>query len=573
MNIRQMLDDRITVALHTAGAPETVTAIVKPSARPEFGDYQANGVMAAAKQLKMKPRELANQVLEHLDLSDVAAQIEVAGPGFLNIHLRNAWLAEQLTRPDATATAEPRQTIVVDYSSPNLAKEMHVGHLRSTIIGDAMVRVLTHLGHTVIRQNHVGDWGTQFGMLLAHMADLKAQNQSISTELADLEQFYRQAKQRFDAEPDFAERARKLVVKLQSGDAECLQLWQQFIDISLTHCETTYERLGVSLSRADVKAESSYNADLPSIISELQAQDLLREDQGAQCAFMEEFKNRNGDIMGLIVQKSGGGYLYSTTDLAALRYRQHTLQAERILYFVDARQAFHFQQVYALARKAGFVYPDTSLEHMAFGTMLGEDGTPFKTRSGDTVKLADLLDEAEERAYQLVSTINPEMPDAERREVAHKVGIGAVKYADLSKNRNSDYIFNLDAMVSFEGNTAPYLQYAYTRIRSIFRKLGREVQADATLNLLEPAERTLALKLLQLDEVLHNVAQDGLPNQLATYLHELAGNLMTFYEACPILKVGITDEVRESRLLLIDKTADTLKTGLGLLGIEVMERM
>jgi len=573
MNIRQMLDDRITVALHTAGAPETVTAIVKPSARPEFGDYQANGVMAAAKQLKMKPRELANQVLEHLDLSDVAAQIEVAGPGFLNIHLRNAWLAEQLTRPDATATAEPRQTIVVDYSSPNLAKEMHVGHLRSTIIGDAMVRVLTHLGHTVIRQNHVGDWGTQFGMLLAHMADLKAQNQSISTELADLEQFYRQAKQRFDAEPDFAERARKLVVKLQSGDAECLQLWQQFIDISLTHCETTYARLGVSLSRADVKAESSYNADLPNIISDLQAQDLLREDQGAQCAFMEEFKNRNGDIMGLIVQKSGGGYLYSTTDLAALRYRQHTLQAERILYFVDARQAFHFQQVYALARKAGFVYPDTSLEHMAFGTMLGEDGTPFKTRSGDTVKLADLLDEAEERAYQLVSTINPEMPDAERREVAHKVGIGAVKYADLSKNRNSDYIFNLDAMVSFEGNTAPYLQYAYTRIRSIFRKLGREVQADATLNLLEPAERTLALKLLQLDEVLHNVAQDGLPNQLATYLHELAGNLMTFYEACPILKVGITDEVRESRLLLIDKTADTLKTGLGLLGIEVMERM
>lgn len=573
MNIRQMLDDRITVALHAAGAPDAVTAIVKPSARPEFGDYQANGVMAAAKQLKMNPRELANQVLEHLDLSDIAAKIEVAGPGFLNIHLRNDWLAQQLTHTDFTPPAQPAQTIVVDYSGPNLAKEMHVGHLRSTIIGDAMVRVLEYLGHTVIRQNHVGDWGTQFGMLLAHMADLKAQNQSISTELADLEQFYRQAKQRFDAEPDFAERARELVVKLQSGDAECQQLWQQFIDISLAHCETIYQRLGVSLSRADVKAESSYNADLPNIISELQAQDLLREDQGAQCAFMEEFKNRNGDIMGLIVQKSGGGYLYSTTDLAALRYRQHTLQAERMLYFVDARQAFHFQQVYALARKAGFVNPDTSLEHMAFGAMLGEDGTPFKTRSGDTVKLADLLDEAEERAYQLVSTINPDMPETERREVAHKVGIGAVKYADLSKNRNSDYIFNLDAMVSFEGNTAPYLQYAYTRIRSIFRKLGREVQADATLNLQEPAERTLALKLLQLDEVLHSVAQDGLPNQLATYLHELAGNLMTFYEACPILKDGITDDVRESRLLLIDKTADTLKTGLGLLGIEVMERM
>ncbi|PID49176.1 MAG: arginine--tRNA ligase [Proteobacteria bacterium] len=577
MNIRQMLDDRISAALQAAGAPATVTAIVKPSARPEFGDYQANGVMAAAKQLKMNPRELATQLLEQLELTDVADKVEVAGPGFLNIHLKDTWLAEQVQNVQASSALheekQAKQTIVIDYSAPNLAKEMHVGHLRSTIIGDAMARVLEYLGHKVIRQNHVGDWGTQFGMLLAHMADLKTQGQSLSTELSDLEGFYREAKKRFDHEADFADRARAMVVKLQSGNAACLQLWQQFIEISLSHSEELYQRLGVTLKRADVKAESSYNAELPSIISELQAQGLLREDQGAQCAFMDEFKNRNGEIMGLIVQKSGGGYLYSTTDLAALRYRNQVLQADRILYFVDARQAMHFQQVFTLARKAGFVDEHTTLEHMTFGTMLGEDGTPFKTRTGGTVKLADLLDEAEARAYQLVTNLNPELEASERREIARKVGIGAVKYADLSKNRNSDYVFDINAMLSLQGNTAPYLQYAYARIRSIFRKLGREMNPAAPIQLNAPTERTLAVKLLQLPEVLQSVAQDGLPNQLATYLYELAGNFMSFYEACPILKDEVVEDVRESRLLLAHQTAQTLKTGLDLLGIEVMERM
>lgn len=574
MNIRQLLDDRLTAALHSLGAPDTVSAIVKPSARPEFGDYQANGVMAAAKQLKTNPRELATRLLESVDLSDMAAKLEVAGPGFINIYLKHEWLAERLeeTPPHLPLSGEEAKTIVVDYSGPNLAKEMHVGHLRSTIIGDAVARVLAFQGNKVIRQNHVGDWGTQFGMLIAHMVSLQAQGGELSMQLSDLETFYRAAKQRFDAEPDFANAARDYVVKLQSGDAECLALWQQFIDISLHHCEEVYERLGVSLTRADVQPESAYNADLANIVSELQAQGLLVEDQGAQCAFLEEFKNKDGSITPIIVQKTGGGYLYATTDLAALRYRSGVLHADRVLYFTDARQSLHFQQVFTLARKAGFVRAGVSLEHMPFGNMLGEDGKPFKTRSGGTVKLVEVLAEAEERAFALVTQKNPELPETERQSIAQTVGIGAVKYADLSKNRNSDYIFNWDAMLSFEGNTAPYLQYAYARIKSIFRKAGAE-SFTSPISLQEPAERTLAMKLLQFTEATDSVAKEGLPNHLCTYLYELAGNFMSFYEACPILKGGVAEEVRNSRLQLADLTAQTLQTGLGLLGIGMMERM
>ena len=600
MNIRQLLDDRITAALHALGAPANVTAIVKPSARPEFGDYQANGVMAAAKQLKLNPRELATRLLETLDLSDLAEKLEVAGPGFINIHLKNAWLAEQIVRTgwafankdaiggnpaiQVSFQPQPRKTIVVDYSGPNLAKEMHVGHLRSTIIGDAVARVLEFQGNNVIiRQNHVGDWGTQFGMLIAYMVSLAEQNGGVSgvvPQLADLEAFYRAAKQRFDAEPEFAIIARDYVVKLQSGDAECLMLWQQFIDISLHHCEEIYERLGVSLTRDDVKPESAYNVDLANIVSSLQAQGLLVEDQGAQCAFLDEFKNKDGSITPIIVQKTGGGYLYATTDLAALRYRSSVLNVDRVLYFTDARQSLHFQQVFTLARKAGFVRTDISLEHMPFGNMLGEDGKPFKTRTGGTVKLVDVLAEAEERAFALVTAKNPELPEVERQSIARTVGIGAVKYADLSKNRNSDYIFNWDAMLSFEGNTAPYLQYAYARIRSIFRKAGglssmqqmMEGSSD-TIFLSVGSEHLLAVKLLQFDEAVDSVGRDGLPSHLCTYLYELAGNFMSFYEACPILKEGVVQEVRDSRLRLVEVTAQTLRTGLRLLGIGVMERM
>ncbi|MGB1255658.1 MAG: arginine--tRNA ligase [Thiolinea sp.] len=578
MNIRASLDNRITAALLAAGAPGHVTAIVKPSARPEFGEYQANGVMAAAKQLKMNPRELAAKVLEQLDLSDLAEKVEIAGPGFLNIHLKNGWLADscqQALHDERLTVAEskPRQTVVVDYSAPNLAKEMHVGHLRSTIIGDAIVRVLEFQGHNVVRQNHVGDWGTQFGMLLAHMADLKAQGGEISMQLADLESFYREAKKRFDDEADFADRAREYVVKLQGGDTECLALWQQFIDISLHHCQQAYDKLGVSLTRDDVMPESAYNDDLENVISDLQTQGLLTEDKGAQCVFMDEFKNKDDSITPIILQKSGGGYLYATTDMAALRHRNNVLKANRVLYFVDVRQSLHFRQVFTLGRKAGFIDEAASYEHMAFGNMLGEDGKPFKTRAGGTVKLADLLDEAVERAFVLVSEKNPDLDEAERREIAGKVGIGAIKYADLSKNRTSDYIFSWDNMLSFEGNTAPYLQYAYARIQSIFRKADYTGGDQAEIQLTEAAERALAVKLLQFAEVIDSTAQDGMPNQLCNFLYELAGNFMSFYEACPILKDGVEPAVRDSRLQLADLTAQTLKTGLDLLGIEVLERM
>ncbi len=572
MTISKLLDQRLSRAMQAAGIADTFPAVIKPSGRPEFGDYQANGIMAAAKAVKTNPRELATRVLEQLELDDVADKVEIAGPGFINIHLKNSWLARQakalLTADSLLEKTASPETIVIDYSGPNLAKEMHVGHLRSTIIGDAVARTLDYLGHTVIRQNHVGDWGTQFGMLIAHLIEQPDHERDV--QLADLETFYRQAKIRFDEDEAFAERARHFVVKLQAGDPECLQHWQQFIAVSLQHCEEVYNKLNVLLTRADVKPESAYNKDLPGIISTLDARGLLTRDEGALCVFLEEFKGKDGNIVPAIVQKSDGGYLYATTDLAALQYRQQVLQASRILYFVDARQSLHLNQVFSIAKKAGFVKPSTSLEHMAFGTMMGKDGKPFKTREGGTVKLVDLLGEAEQRAFQLVTRKNPELDETERQHIAHIVGIGAVKYADLSKNRTSDYIFNWDTMLSFEGNTAPYLQYAYARISSIFRK-AEVVDTQADIQLHQAAEHQLALKLLQFSDAVHSVASEGSPNLLCNYLFELSGNFMTFYEACPILKAD--DAVRDSRLQLAQLTANTLKTGLELLGIDVMERM
>jgi len=575
MNIRQLLDNRVSKALITAGAPDNSSAVIKQSNRAEFGDYQANGVMGAAKQLKINPRELAAKVLEALDLNDIAEKVEIAGPGFLNIHLKKAWLSQQLElalnaeKLNIDQANQP-QTVVIDYSGPNLAKEMHVGHLRSTIIGDAVARTLDFIGHHVIRQNHVGNWGTQFGMLLAHMNSLQASDEELSMQLSDLEDFYRTAKKRFDNEEGFAETARDYVVKLQAGDADCLVLWQQFIDISLQHCDDIYSRLNVLLTRDDVMPESAYNHDLANVIKDLNSAGLLTEDQGAQCVFLEEFRSKDDKILPAIVQKSDGGYLYATTDLAALRYRHNELKANRVLYFVDARQSLHLNQVFAISKAANFVPQAMQLEHMAFGTMMGKDGKPFKTRDGGTVKLIDLLKEAEQRAFDLVSEKNPELSEDERKAVAHTVGIGAVKYADLSKNRSSDYIFNWDTMLSFEGNTAPYLQYAYARIQSIFRKAG-EINLEAKLHLDETAEKQLATKLLQLSEAIEVVVKDGTPNILCNYLFELAGNFMSFYEACPILKAD--DEIKNSRLKLAKLTAKTLETGLGLLGIETLDRM
>jgi arginyl-tRNA synthetase len=577
MNIRDFLTERLRQAMAAAGAPDDAPPLVTQSTKPQFGDYQANGAMGAAKKLRTNPRELAGKVVAALDLGDAAEKVELAGPGFINIHLAPVWLGVRLTETFddprlGIAPADPAQTVVVDYSSPNLAKEMHVGHQRSTIIGDALARLLAHLSHRVIRQNHVGDWGTQFGMLIAHLEDRETETAAESA-LADLETFYREAKARFDDEPGFADRAREYVVKLQSGDARCLALWQAFIAISIGHSEAIYARLGVTLERGDIRAESAYNDALPGIVADLQQRGLAVEDQGAQVVFLDELADKEGKPQPVIVQKSGGGYLYATTDLAALRYRCGELGAERILYFIDARQSLHMQQVFAVGRRAGYCAESTALEHHAFGTMMGADGKPFKTRAGGIVKLADLLDEAVARAARLIAEKDPDLPEDERDAIARKIGIGAVKYADLSKTRTTDYVFSWDAMLSFEGNTAPYLQYAYTRVRSILRKAGVDpATLSAPVTVDAPQEKALALHLLRFGEVLDQVARDAYPHQLCTYLYELASLYMAFYEACPVLKAG-DDALVASRLRLCDGVARTLATGLDLLGIEVMERM
>jgi arginyl-tRNA synthetase len=567
-----LLNSRVDAALKAAGCVDA-PANVQPAARPEFGDYQANGVMTAAKSRRMNPRALAQEVVERLDLTGIASKIEVAGPGFINIVIAPEYLAQRLRsavgRADLSVPLAARQRVVIDYSSPNLAKEMHVGHLRSTIIGDSLARVLGFVGHEVIPQNHVGDWGTQFGMLTAYMVDT-AQSGEVDIVLADLEAFYKRSKQRFDEDPEFADRSRDYVVKLQSGEPRVRQLWKRFLDVSMSHCEDIYRALGVELSRADVHGESAYNNDLDVVVADLKARGMAVTSEGAQVVFLNEFKNKDGEPAAYIVQKRDGGYLYPTSDLAAIRYRVGTLKADRILYVVDARQSLHFQQLFAISRKAGYAPEDVLLEHVEFGTVLGTDGKPFKTRSGDTVKLADLLAEAVRRALALVTEKNPELPEAAHMVIAHAVGIGAVKYADLSKNRKSDYVFDWNGMLSFDGNTAPYLQYAYTRIRSVFRRAG-DWSASAPIVITQAAERHLAVQLVRFSDAVHAVARDSMPHYLGSYLYDLATLFMRFYEECPILKSeGVA---RVTRLQLCSLTADTLRTGLRLLGIEVLEAM
>lgn len=579
MNISDILSEKVKLAMTAAGLPEGTNPAISLSNRANFGDYQANGVMGAAKKLKTNPRELATKVVDALDLSGIAEKVELAGPGFINIHLDPQWLATQLNQVSndknlgVSQSATP-QNVVVDYSAPNLAKEMHVGHLRSTIIGDAVVRALEFRGEHVIRQNHMGDWGTQFGMLLAHLSDKLASNEVAETALADLENFYREAKVRFDDEEGFADRARDYVVKLQSGEAQCAVLWQQFIDISIAHSEDIYQKLNVTLTRDDIMGESAYNDDLSNVIDELMAQKIAVEDQGAKVVFINEMANKDGDPSVFIVQKSGGGYLYATTDLSACRYRSNELKADRIIIFTDARQALHFKQVEIVARKAGLLPEHVGYDHCPFGMMMGDDGKPFKTRTGGTIKLAELLDEAVVRAKAVIAEKNPDYSEEKLTELANKVGIGAVKFADLSKNRTSDYIFNWKTMLSFEGATAPYLQYAYSRIQSIFAKADFTGVSNAnSIVIVEPQEKALALKLLQLENVIDSVISECTPNLLCNYLYELASLYMSFYEACPILKDDITDEVKQSRLALCQVIANTLKQGLDILGIDVMERM
>ena len=632
MNLHQTVEREAAAAFAAAGIADS-PVVLQPTKNAEHGDFQINGVMGAAKKAKQNPRELAQKVAEALAGNAVIESAEVAGPGFINLRLRPEFLAQNIhaalndARFGIAKTDKP-QTVVIDYSSPNLAKEMHVGHLRSSIIGDSISRVLEFMGNTVIRQNHVGDWGTQFGMLVAYLVEQQKDNAAF--ELADLEQFYRAAKVRFDEAPAFADTAREYVVKLQGGDETVLALWKQFVDISLSHAQAVYDTLGLKLRPEDVAGESKYNDDLQPVVDDLVQKGLAVEDDGAKVVFLNEFKNKEGEPAAFIVQKQGGGFLYASTDLACLRYRIGRLKADRLLYVVDHRQALHFEQLFTTSRKAGYLPENVKAEFIGFGTMMGKDGKPFKTRSGDTVKLVDLLDEAIKKAAivikekshlaqllekiqnafhvdvqlgdlkiklntdELIITLNDNYSAAiplskqftikdannvaEYKDVAFdnifenskKIGIGAVKYADLSKNRTSDYVFDWDAMLSFEGNTAPYLQYAYTRVQSVFRKVG-EWDATAPTVLTEPLEKQLAAELLKFEDVLQSVADTAYPHYLANYLYQIATLFSRFYEACPILKAeGAT---RNSRLQLAKLTGDTLKQGLDLLGIDVLDVM
>ena len=573
MSLKNTLNSRFKTAMQALNIPSECTPLLNISGKPQFGDYQANGAMGAAKYLKTNPRDLAQKILDQVDLSEIAEKTEIAGPGFINITLKNDYIANCLKDCLDKPTVQSN-IVVVDYSAPNLAKEMHVGHLRSTIIGDAIARTLEYQGHQVIRQNHMGDWGTQFGMLIAELELQLSQGEQAELALSDLEVFYQQSKKHFDADPDFADTARAYVVKLQSGDANCLKLWQQFIDVSVAHNSEIYKQLNVGLTAEHIKPESAYNDDLQMIVEDLIQKQLAIESDGAKVVFLNELADKNGDPSPMIVQKSGGGFLYATTDLAALKYRADTLNVDRVLYFIDARQSLHMKQVFATSRKANYVSDSVSLEHHAFGTMMGSDGKPFKTRTGGTVKLADLLVEAVERAEKLVREKNSDLNEEEITTIARKVGIGAVKYADLSKTRTNDYIFDWNSMLSFEGNTAPYLQYAYTRIYSIFRKADIQLEDfSAKLIIAQTQEKQLALKLLQFNEVINQVAIDCYPHSLCNYLYELSSLFMTFYEHCPILKSDIAPEIEQSRLQLCAYSASILDKGLDLLGIETMEKM
>ncbi|MGR6833553.1 arginine--tRNA ligase [Aliivibrio wodanis] len=577
MNIQSLINDKVSQALEAAGAPAGSPAAVRQSAKAQFGDYQANGVMGVAKRLGTNPREFAQKVLDVLDLDGIASKTEIAGPGFINIFLSEEFLAKQaeaaLADERLGVAKEQQQNIVADYSAPNVAKEMHVGHLRSTIIGDAVVRTLEFLGHNVTRANHIGDWGTQFGMLIANLERIQKEKGEVSMELSDLEGFYRESKKLYDEDEEFAVTARGYVVKLQGGDEFCAEMWKKLVDVTMVQNQRNYDRLNVSLTRDNVMGESMYNSMLAPIVADLQKQGLAVESDGAQVVYLDEYKNKDGDPMGVIVQKRDGGFLYTTTDIACAKYRFEELNADRVLYFIDSRQHQHLMQAWTIVRKAGYVPESVSLEHHAFGMMLGKDGRPFKTRAGGTVRLADLLDEAEQRAAALIEEKNKDLSAEEKAKIATTVAMAAVKYSDLSKHRTTDYIFDWDNMLAFEGNTAPYMQYAYTRVASIFSKAGLSMdELTGEVKITDEKEKALVSKLMQFEEAVQAVASEGQPHLMCAYLFELAGQFSSFYEACPILN-NEDDAVKQSRLKLAALTAKTIKQGLDLLGIETLERM
>ncbi|CAA6821357.1 MAG: Arginyl-tRNA synthetase (EC [uncultured Sulfurovum sp.] len=566
MKIKSELSKIIENALNSADI-KADEIVISDATKPEFGDYQFNGIMKLAKILKQNPRQIATNVVEQVDLTGMISKVEVAGPGFINIWLDNRWLSVQTTaivndvRVGVEQVEKPKR-VVVDYSGPNMAKQMHVGHLRSSIIGDTLATLLEFLGENVIRQNHIGDWGTQFGMLIAY---LEEQNTDGNTqELKDLEQFYKDAKVRFDESEEFANKAREYVVKIQKGDTHCLTLWQSFINASLGHCEEVYKKLNVNLTREDVRAESFYNNQLSKVIETLKEKDISTTSNGAECVFLE------GDETPTIVQKGDGGFLYATTDLAALNFRDKELKADRICYVVDARQAQHFKQVFTISKQAGMVAEEVVLEHIAFGTMMDKGGKPFKTRDGGTVKLVDLLDEAVVRATEAIKDRNIHSKE-ELASMAKAIGIGAVKYADLSISRESNYIFNWDKMLSFEGNTSLYMQYAYARIQSILRKYKAEVTGDILVE--DEVEHRLALMLLKFEDTLTKASIEATPHTITSYLYDLVSVFMKFYELNPILRDDIDEVTKISRLQLATLTGNVIEKGLSILGIDVVEKI
>ncbi|WP_433164903.1 arginine--tRNA ligase [Kribbella sp. CA-247076] len=540
---------------------------LRSATKPEFGHYQSNLALRLANALGRPPREVAARLVDVLEIADLCEPAEIAGPGFVNLRLRASTLAAAVNEP-RTFTSR-HQRVVVDYSQPNVAKQMHVGHLRSTVIGDALCNVLQYVGYDVVRQNHVGDWGTQYGMMIEQSLEESLDPKDL--DLQGLQLLYERSRKHFDADAVFAGKSRNRVVLLQSGDPETRASWRRMVDVSLADFDQVYALLDSKLTRADVVGESAYNDELPRVVDDLTAAGLLTESDGALCAFLPGFTGRDGQPLPVIVRKSDGGFGYSATDLAAVRHRVSTLHADRIVYVVDHRQALHFEQIFALARAADWLPPTTTAEHVGFGTVLGPDGKPFKTRAGGTVKLTTLLDEAVSRAAALLE----DRDGIDREATAKVVGIGAVKYADLSSDRGNDYVFDLDRMVAMTGNTGPYLQYAHARLTRLLSKAGAEhdqvTEPGQVTELKEPAEERLALLLTGFADVVEQVAETLQPHRLCTYLYDVATALSVFYEQCPVLtSQGST---RASRIALCAATRTVLQDGLGLLGMQAPDAM
>ncbi|MBC8989466.1 arginine--tRNA ligase [Micromonospora chalcea] len=572
MDLERLLTDRLAPAFAAvAGVP------VDPAVRrSQHADFQSDAALGLARRLSRPPREIAAEVRERAALADVCASVEVSGPGFLNLTVADHALGGLVSalaadpRLGVPPVAEP-ETVVVDYSAPNVAKEMHVGHLRSTVIGDAAARTLEWLGHRVLRANHLGDWGTPFGMLIEHLLDLGEAGAAQELSMGDLDGFYKAARAKFDDDEAFRERSRRRVVALQGGDPATLRLWRLLVTQSESYLLTVYDLLDVTLTGDDFRGESSYHDQLAPTVEELDRLRLLRRSEGADCVFPPGSVGRDGEPLPLIVRKSDGGFGYPATDLAALRHRTGTLGATRLLYVVGLPQRRHFEMVFAVGAQAGWLTAPVRAEHVGFGSILGPDGRMLRSRAGGSVKLVGLLTEAVERATALARERNPELGEAEAAEVGRAVGIGAIKYADLSGDRHKDYVLDWERMLSLDGNTAPYLQYAYSRVRSIFRRAGAAARPDAEVSLAEPAERALAMELVGFAAVVEEVAGSLEFHRLTAYLHRLAVAFSAFYERCPVLRAE--GPLRESRLVLCELTARVLRQGLDLLGIRTPERL